>query len=234
MRILIANDDGFDALGIKLLEEKLLPYGDVFVCAPNQEMSATSHSIKFSPISVSEVGVNHYKISSTPADCVRIANSLFGPFDIVFSGINNGLNLGTDIIYSGTVAAAREAVICGMKAVAISVDKDQLDIAQAELDYVLKRLFDNDWLSYSNFLNINFPTKKHNRSVGIKFAFQGIKKFSSTFEKKGTGYIVTSEKIEYDDRPLSDVYLASQGFITVVPLGLNQTDFQAFKELSKK
>lgn len=147
MNILVANDDGINEVGIAILAKALMKYGDVYVCAPDSGRSAASHSIKllkpmtFEPVNLIE-GVKAYQTSGTPADCIRIANSVLNvKFDIVFSGINNGLNLGTDIIYSGTVAAAREAHIAYIPSVAISVDRDSFDIAKNEIDNLLSIIF---------------------------------------------------------------------------------------------
>ncbi len=102
-----------------------------------------------------------------PADCTRLSLSLLNTdFDIVFSGINNGLNVGTDIIYSGTVSAAREAKISGLPAVAISTDFDAFSIVDQELDALLEYIFSNQLYSKDYILNVNFPTKEFTSSKG--------------------------------------------------------------------
>ena len=147
MNILVVNDDGIKAIGIKILATALLKHGNVYVVAPDRPRSAASHKvILHKPLSFEAVdeidGAICYKTSGMPADCVRLATGILDvKFDLVFSGVNNGLNIGTDIIYSGTVAAAREANIEYIPAVAISTDFDSFDIVEKELDSVLELVF---------------------------------------------------------------------------------------------
>lgn len=128
MRILLTNDDGFDSEGIIVLEDVLKSYGHkISVCAPSNQRSASSHSVSLrDSIHIYSYAKDHYHCSGTPADCL-----LFGfrsglleqdDFDLVISGINHGLNVSSDILYSGTVSAAKEAVMIGMKAMAISLE----------------------------------------------------------------------------------------------------------------
>lgn len=232
MNILVVNDDGIDAVGIKKLAYALKKYGNVTVSAPDKGRSASSHSIilhdklSYEYVGLKD-GVNWYKTSGTPADCVRLAFDLIDTkFDVVFSGVNNGLNIGTDIIYSGTVAAAREANIEFVPAVAISTDFDSFDIVDRELDLVLEKIFNEKLYSKEYVLNVNFPTMKHTKSLGYKFCRQGIKNFKTKFVKDEDGlYRNTDSDIVYDKNIDTDVYLADEGFITFVPLKVEQTDY---------
>ena len=240
MNILVVNDDGYDALGIKILANALKKYGDVTVIGPDRGRSASSHSvILHTPLEFKKRytlnEIDFYSVSGMPCDCVRIASVLKKKYDIVFSGINNGLNLGTDIIYSGTVAAARESLIEGMPAVAISTDFDSFDIVYDSIDDLLKYIFDNKLYSNKYVLNINYPINKFINHNGYRLATQGIKIFNTIFELKEDGlYHVESEEITRDTNEETDVYLANQGYITFVPLKVEQLDINAYKTLEGK
>jgi len=126
MKILLTNDDGYNSEGIKVLEDVLLSYGHkISVCAPSNQRSASSHAVSLSnSIYMHTYAKNHYHCSGTPADCLLYGfrSGLLNTedFDLVISGINHGLNVSSDILYSGTVSAAKEAVMIGLKAMAIS------------------------------------------------------------------------------------------------------------------
>lgn len=237
MNILVVNDDGYDAIGIEILANALLKYGNVTVIAPDRGRSAASHSvILHSPLEFKlqyvKNSIKYYSLSGMPSDCVRISSVLNKKFDIVFSGINNGLNLGTDIIYSGTVAAAREAQIEGMCAVAISTDTNSFDIVNSSILELLDYVFENKLYSKSYVLNINYPTNKYKKHSGYRLATQGKKIFNTKFELMKDGmYHVSSEEEIHDDNDKTDVYLADLGYITFVPLKVEQVDDEAYKLL---
>lgn len=240
LNVLVANDDGINELGIKILAQALNKYANVYVCAPDTGRSAASHSIKINtPITFERVNAIDcaicYQTNGTPADCIRLATSILDvKFDLVFSGINNGLNLGTDIIYSGTVAAAREAHIAYIPSVAISVDRDSFDIAINELDNLLDLIFTKKLYSKEYTLNINFPVSEYKKSMGIKFARQGIKRFKTEFSKNTDGlYYESSNSIMYDKNEDTDVYLAAQGYITIVPIKVDQTNTNVLENFKK-
>lgn len=230
MNILVVNDDGIDALGIKILANHLKKYGNVVVVAPDRVRSASSHSIiirdSISFIESKKIeGIKAYQISGMPADCVRLGLSLLNvDFDIVFSGINDGLNLATDVFYSGTVGAAREAMFSGLPSVSISTDFNCFDIVNNELDSLLDYVFKNKLYSKEYVLNINFPNKGYNKSLGYRFTKQGIKLYRTTFvEKENSKFIEGHSVLTLDSNKDSDVSLGKEGYITFVPLGLDQT-----------
>ena len=241
MNILVVNDDGYNAKGIKLLANSLKKYGNVIVCGPESGRSASGHSIilhdtlTFDFVEEKDE-IKWYKTSGMPADCVRLAVNLLNiNFDIVFSGVNNGLNIGTDIIYSGTVAAAREAMIEFIPAVSISTDFNSFEIVEDELDQVLEKIFSEKLYSKEYVLNVNFPTMDYLKSNGYKFCRQGIKNFKTTFVLNCDGrYENTDNDIVYDTSPDTDVYLADKGYITFVPLKVEQTSYQHLAKLMDK
>ncbi|MCM1195745.1 MAG: 5'/3'-nucleotidase SurE [Roseburia sp.] len=240
MNILVVNDDGIFAIGLKKLAIALKKYGNVVVCAPDMGRSAAGHSIILHGSLTFDFvgdydGIKWYKTSGTPADCVRLAMNLLDlSFDVVFSGINNGLNLGTDIIYSGTVAAAREANIEEVPAVALSTDFNSFSIVDQELAVVLSYIFEDQLYSSDYVLNINFPIGSFKESKGYRFCRQGIKKYKTNFSKTEAGdYLNADGKLVCDKNPDTDVYLASKGYITFVPLQIEQTKYDSLEKLKK-
>ncbi len=174
-RIMITNDDGVNADGIIRLAKAVRTYGEVWVAAPDEQKSGASHSINLhTPIAVREVdfpveGVKAYAVSGSPADCVRVGvlNLLPEKPDIVLSGINLGYNAGTDVMYSGTIGAAMEAVFQGIPSVAFSEGtNDGYIITDLWLDKVLKEVMSLN-LTTDSILNINFPTCKPDELKGI-------------------------------------------------------------------
>ena len=229
LEFLVVNDDGVREIGIAILAKHLAKYGNVTVVAPSSARSAASHSIclhknlSFNSVDYIENTIA-YETDGSPADCVRLATSILGDkFDIVFSGINNGLNLGTDIIYSGTVAAAREAFIEGYPSVAISTSLNGFGKAEEYLDSILDYIIINRRYSKNYTLNINYPNSKFAYCKGIKECQQGIKRFNSVYELKEDGkYGVKEDIISYDTNPNTDVFLANEGYITITKLVVDQ------------
>ena len=228
MNILVVNDDGVFHQGIKILAEELKTYGKVFVVVPHRARSAASHSIVLTrPLSFEKIddiveGVTTYQTDGKPVDCVRLATSILDvKFDFVFSGVNNGLNIGTDIIYSGTVAAAREGFIEHINSIALSCDRN-FNIVKKEIKNLLKYVFENKIYSTDYTVNINWPTENFNESKGIKFTKQGVKRFKTEYEQNKDGkYVVKEDIITYDKNEDTDVFLASEGYITITYLDVN-------------
>ena len=237
MRILITNDDGYDALGIKLLTKYAKNYGEVLVCAPKVEQSAKSHSICIKkPIEVSEVlsedGVRTIIVDSTPADCVRyVYYGLEDDFDIVFSGINNGYNCGEDIMYSGTVAGAIEACLHDKKAIAFSSEHGKnLVYDEKTFKLIMDFILENKLLDLCDCLNVNVPENYK----GIKFARQGRTFFNTTFDHvDGKIYELGNPNFDLEDDKETDTYLINNGFITISPLTIYKTDNNMYEYLKE-
>ena len=142
MRILITNDDGIQGEGLKILSQWARKFGEVTICAPKVEQSAKSHAIEIHhPFEAKQValfqGITAYSVDSSPADCVRfMVLGLHQRFDLVLSGINKGLNIGRDIMYSGTVSAIMEAAALGIPAMAFSTDPSTFETAEKQLDAI--------------------------------------------------------------------------------------------------
>src|SRR3954467_2287997 len=165
-RILISNDDGIDAPGIQLLEKVARELSnDVWVVAPEMEQSGASHSLTTRrPLRLNEVGERRFAVDGTPTDCVLLALKKLlrdRPPDLVLSGINGGSNVGEDLTYSGTVAAAIEATLLGIPAIALSQDFREghpipWDTGEAFAPDMIRRLLKTPWPA-STLFNINFP-----------------------------------------------------------------------------
>jgi 5'-nucleotidase len=163
MRILVTNDDGIAAEGIAALAEALSREHEVWVFAPDKERSGVSHGLTLgSPCRIRQVGERSFSCSGTPSDCVVLAKlGAIGPKpDIVVSGINRGPNLGTDIVYSGTCAAAREAVLSGMPGIAVScASRDERLLYAAAASFVSRNLSSlAEACSGVAFVNVNAPS----------------------------------------------------------------------------
>lgn len=238
MRILITNDDGVFAPGIKLLAEWAKTIGEVTVVAPKHEQSGMSHAINFTePMEIKEVelmdGVLAYSCDSTPADCVRFGIMGLGKtYDLVLSGINRGVNLGIDVIYSGTVAATFEAAYWNHNALALSTYPDSAEEAAAQLDCIYNYIKERKLFDCGKIYNVNIPKV----SRGIKITKQGSMYFSDEFKPLGNNmYLQTGERID-DEMPLDltrDTVAIEAGYVTITPLTLSRLNKEAFEKLGE-
>jgi 5'-nucleotidase len=238
MKILLTNDDGIDAPGLRALYEELRPLGEVAVSAPDRQYSAASHSISLhQPFRVRRSvwpGVEHsYSVSSSPADCVRLAILKLLPFkpDWVLSGINQGANYGTLVLYSGTVAAAAEAVILGLPAMAVSVASHTFQDfrAASRLARLLAQSVGKQGLPEGILLNVNVPPLAPEEVKGVVLCHQGHFRHVDDLEPHGEmedhyGYVLDSPTRPEREAPDSDVERVRSGFIAVSPLQLDLTD----------
>lgn len=236
MKILLTNDDGIGAEGLFVLCDWAKRLGDITVIAPAQEQSGKSHGINIhSEIEIKKVeypgAKDAYSVASTPADCVRFA--LFGlgeKYDLVLSGINCGLNIGTDIVYSGTVGAIFEAAAEGVPAIAVSTHPDYLCGVGRHLDDVYDFFVKNKLLSYSSLYNVNIPKD----GKEILFTRQGGRYYNDKFEKTGEetyrqrGYSAHQDKKDF----FIDTDAALNGYISVTPITLDRTDYDVLEKLS--
>jgi 5'-nucleotidase len=235
MRILVTNDDGRNASGLMPLVETLRRYGDVFVCVPKFEQSGKSHGIELRRAfeckkEILDNGVTLWTVDSTPADSVRFAVlGLNEKFDLVISGINKGLNMGSDMMYSGTVAGASEAVNLGIKAISVSTSPEYYDCAVNDLPYVLNHIFGEGLLDIHNFYNVNIPQN----NKGFKFTHHGGPYFSDDFVHMGNDMYMPTAKCVFEpstDKTV-DCDAVLDGFISITPLTCNKTDFNILNKL---
>ncbi len=249
MKILLTNDDGINAKGIYVLARELSMYNEVTVIAPSLQKSACGHSITIDrPVIVKEeelkgLKVKAYSLSGTPADCVRIGMDkiIDGNIDMVVSGINRGLNVGTDVIYSGTVSAAIESAIYGIPSLAVSqeINKDEEENYDIAAKYALKVLdiFKNKPLGEDVVLNLNVPIAKEEEIEGIKVCKIGKTRYEHAYleymsEKDERGYNIKGEMLSKDFNE-DDVDYIKQKYVTLTPLHFDLTNFNILKEVNK-
>jgi 5'-nucleotidase len=239
MKILITNDDGINADGIKHLVEFAKTKGEVCVCAPKYEQSAKSHAIEIrNEFEIKQVdvfeGVRAYSVDSTPADCVRFAFlGLRENFDLVLSGINRGPNLGLDLVYSATLGAVFEAARLGARGIAFSTDFDSFENAKNSLEAVYREFEEKELLSKNPIYNVNIPSKK---SVGITYTEQGSIYYSDEFVPTGNknmyrqeGHCVYAGTTDLNE----DIDAFSNGYISITPLLKSRTNKEVLFELKK-
>ena len=237
MRILITNDDGMNASQLPKLIAWAKQLGDVTVVVPQVEQSAKSHGIEIhKPFEAKQVtlpsGDVVWAVASTPADCVRFAKfGLKEDFDLVFSGVNRGLNIGTDTLYSGTVSAASEAVLLGMKAVALSTPPSNYDHATQELDRVWAYFEEHKLLELNPIYNVNIPADPGQ----IRITHQGGPYYSDDFLPIGNDLYKPQGKPVWEDRQdfSLDTDAALHGFISISPLTIDRTNWEVYHKLRK-
>ena len=239
MKILISNDDGVQSPGIEALVKAFYKTHEVVVAAPATQQSAKAHAItvgqpiyvdKYAPLA-DLYGVEAYSVYGTPADSVKLyLEGILGHKpeeypELVISGINNGSNLGTDIIYSGTVGAAREGYIHDINSIAVSLDYNasiSFDTVAEELAKKMPQI-----LSSSDdkvFYNINFPKSFHD-DYKWHWATQGVRDYENAYIPRNTEdgrmyFMVAGEIIDKDNPPDADITLCNSGHITITPLRL--------------
>lgn len=236
MRILITNDDGIQASGLLPLAQWASKLGDVTVIAPKVEQSGKSHGIEIhKPFEVKKIdfapGITAYSLNSTPADCIRFAVlGLHEHFDLVISGINRGLNIGQDIIYSGTVGAIFEANALGIPAIAFSTSPSYYEKAISHLDEIYHYLCSNGLTEKCRLLNINIPDDP----VGYRITRQGGPYYSDRFLPQeqnlympnGIDIFSPSGSNEFD----TDAVLVGH-YISIMPLTIDRTDWNLYHQL---
>ena len=239
MKILLVNDDGINGQGLITLAEKLSESHNVIVVAPCRECSGTSHAITFfKALTYKEVntikGVEAYSLDGTPVDCVKLGLDVIckdNEPDIIISGINNQLNLGTDVIYSGTVNAAFEGAIMNYKSIAVSADSSNNDFEFAadfvcnNLDRLVSMIDNSDTI-----INVNIPYDNRKLTKGVAVTQLGIKKYNDRYELRETsehsGYYLIGHPISVPENPLDcDVEMCNEGYITITPLTIQLTNY---------
>ncbi|WP_071515316.1 5'/3'-nucleotidase SurE [Geitlerinema sp. PCC 9228] len=260
MRILIGNDDGIHAVGVHALAEALAEAGhDITVVCPDRERSATGHSLTLhQPIRAQAVtsgfreGIQAWSCSGTPADCIKLAlDALVSqPPQLVLSGINQGQNLGTDILYSGTVSAAMEGSIEGISSIAMSLASYTSQDFQPAAQFACKLVADlqSQALPVGTLLNVNVPPVPAAEFAGVVWARQGVRRYVDVFEKRvdprgKTYYWIAGEVVEEgadaiakdlpEDLP-ADVEAIQKNYITITPLHYNLTCKNRLEQLRSR
>jgi len=243
--ILLTNDDGINARGLAALAGEMGALGEVVIVAPDSERSAAGHAITLTePLRAEKVYKNGdfygYAVNGTPADAVKVAvlSLLREKPDLVVSGINRGPNTGTNVIYSGTVSAATEAAILGIKAIAVSLGTFAEADYTAAAEYIrsLSREVLTRSLPPGILLNVNVPAVPADRIKGVKVAHQGIARFREVMEKRedlrGRPYFWLGGELDSpeEDRG-SDNCALNDDYIAVTPLHFDMTDYDFLEKL---
>lgn len=245
MKILLTNDDGYNAPGILALYGTLRLDHQVILIAPDREKSAVSHGITLNePMRIDKIrlpcGDDGYAITGTPADCVKLGLFKFytTPPDLVISGINPGSNTGININYSGTVGAAREAALNSILSMAVSIRKMGNTMDFQGMSEFVARLADkiHDYkLPVGTFLNINAPDLPINDVQGIRITRQAANNLSNHFEKrtdpKNRSYYWYGTTCQMDGTPDTDESALSQNYISMTPIQCDMTDYKTMTKL---
>ena len=245
MKILLSNDDGYYASGIQALINELEKKYDIYVAAPAINHSAGSSALSVrKDINVDEVKKNHYVIDGTPADCVHIGLTCLikEDIDIVISGINLGANLGDDVIYSGTVAAALEGRHLKMSPIAISLTaQENIDINEAAIlsSSLIENIISNKEISMNTLLNINIPDFALKNFLNIlevsdftRLGKRGLPVPAKQIENKNI-YKIGAAGIPIDDGNGTDFFAVNNGKISITPILYDLTDVEMLNKIKK-
>ncbi|HEU4929677.1 MAG TPA: 5'/3'-nucleotidase SurE [Candidatus Krumholzibacteria bacterium] len=240
--ILICNDDGFDARGIQVLERALKPLGEITIVAPDAEQSASSHSLTVRrPIDVKKVDERHFRIVGTPTDAIVLALQVLldREPDLIVSGINHGPNMGEDVQYSGTVAAASEGTILGVPSIAVSAL--QRTVANEEVNgrfarAVVERALE-EGIPDRVLLNINIPNPDIAPIKGLRITKLGSRHYEN-FIEPGRGplqssYTIGGREPVWRDDDGTDIAAVRLGYVSVTPLHLDPTDYKTIVEMER-
>jgi 5'-nucleotidase len=233
MKILLSNDDGYFAAGLTALAAAIEPLAEIIVVAPDRNQSGSSHSLTLdAPLRVGEVDSKTFFVNGTPTDCVHLAITglLDEDPDMVIAGINHGANLGDDVLYSGTVAAAVEGRFLGLPAIAVSLVGDQpvhfAAAGQVVADLLSK--LDANPLPADTILNVNVPDREFAQIQGMQATRLGFRHRAEPAVKasdaKGSPiYWVGPAGSEQDAGPGTDFHAVEHGFVSVTPLQVDLT-----------
>jgi 5'-nucleotidase len=250
MRILLTNDDGIHAIGLQTLRKVLSKSYDITLVAPDRQKSASGHGITVhKPLRVDKISYGNttgYAVSGTPADCVKLALEELLPYkpDLIVSGINSGPNLGTDVLYSGTVSAAIEGIISEVPSIAVSLvlesDNNNNYLTAANFIAKLAPIVIKKGLLDDTIVNVNVPDLESEKIKGIKITRLGVRKYINCVEKRkdprGKNYYwlggeVKDIEVDNDDSIITDIKAVSDGYISVSPVHFDLTNYNIIKEL---
>lgn len=241
MRILLTNDDGVHAPALEPLERELAALGEVTVVVPDRDQSATSHSLTLHrPLRIRQVRPNWHSVDGTPTDCVLIAyhGLLDERPDLVVSGINHGPNMGEDVFYSGTVAAAIEGAMQGAPAIAASlVTREPSDfVAASRFVRRLAELAVGQGFGDKRVLNVNIPHRPWDEIRGVQLTRLGTRVYSDTLIEKQDPrgrpyYWIGGQDPVWETHEGTDFHAVHDGYISITPLALDLTDFKTMVDM---
>lgn len=251
MRILLTNDDGVHAPGLEVLEAIAREFtDDIWICAPSEEQSGAGHSLTLTrPVRLRKHGERRFSVSGTPTDAVTLGlrKVMDGPPDVILSGVNRGANLADDVTYSGTVSAAIEGALAGIRSIALSQvyasegmgDAVPFDAARAWGAKVLRPLLDVP-LPKRTLVNVNFPALPADKINGIRVVRQGFHDYSRGSVVEGRDprgyayYWFGLEAIEHTLDHGTDLEAIDEGYIAVTPLQLDLTHHASLGALAER
>ncbi len=245
MKILLSNDDGVNAPGLAELARSIAPYAEITVVAPDRDRSAASNSLTLDlPLRITKQANSFYAVNGTPTDSVHLAITgwLEQHPDMIMAGINAGSNLGDDVLYSGTVAAAMEGRFLGYPAIAISLtcrDKEHAyyetagKFAQLLLEQIQKQPLPKDTI-----LNVNVPNRQWHNIQGVKVTRLGQRHLAESVltseDPRGNPiYWFGAAGKEQDAGPGTDFHAINQGYISITPLKIDLTDYEALESIGR-
>ena len=245
MKVLLTNDDGIHAQGLWALYQRFVDAHHVTVIAPDRERSAIGHAITLNqPLRATRVffngGVSGYAVTGTPADCIKLAMAEILPEcpDVVVAGINPGANVGANLNYSGTVAAAKEASLGGAIGIAASIEGPKADYYDDAAWFVahLCAQVNVKGLPFGTFLNVNIPNRPLKEIAGIRFSRQGVGLLSEYVEKRTdprqrTYYWQGRDMQSFGNDPEIDGAALGQNYISITPVKCDMTDYRTLEDM---
>ena len=241
LRILITNDDGIHSPGLTLLAKALGKLGEVWVVAPDRERTAVAHAVTLhKPLRVHEVGKRVYTVNGTPVDCVNLAllNLLPKRPHLLVSGINKGVNLGDDILYSGTVSAAVEGTILGVPSMAVSQEgREQFHFATgAHYARRVARLILQRGLPEETLINLNVPNRELRQITGVRVTCLSRRRFENPIIEKvdphgRTYYWIAGTRVSWSRSKDADHEAIADGAISLTPIHLDSTHYGVLDQL---
>ena len=247
LSILLTNDDGIQAPGLWALYRVLAPHHRVMVVAPERERSAVGHGITLhKPLRACKTEVNGgfegWAVTGTPADCIKLSMvELLDPLpDLVIAGINPGANVGVNLNYSGTVAAAKEAALYGVAAIAVSIQGHQTPLYDEAARFIAHLIpkVRSKGLPPGVFLNVNVPNLELRRMAGVRLSRQGCDLYDEYFEKRRDPrnrqyYWQGFESQPTYTHPDADGALLDQNYIAITPVRCDMTDYDLLEEMQE-
>ncbi len=244
LKILLSNDDGIRSEGLKVLYEKLSEFADVVVVAPDRERSAVGRALTLHrPLRCERVDENWFAVDGTPTSCVYIGVHAImkSKPDMIIGGINKGPNLGEDITYSGTVSIAMEGALLGIPSIAFSLatfTDFQWESAAEWAKRITVRAYEQG-IPEGCCLNVNIPNLPKEEIKGVKVVRQGKKAYTEKVEERRDPwgrvyYWIGGEEPNWKAEPGTDYWAIKSGYISIVPVHLDLTDYEALEILKKR
>lgn len=237
IRILVTNDDGIHSPGLTTLAKALAKLGEVWVVAPDRERTAVAHAVTLhKPLRAQEMGKRMFAVNGTPVDCVNLAvlNLLPKPPDLLVSGINKGVNLGDDVLYSGTVSAAMEGTILGVPSMAVSQEGHDRFHFEAGARYAVRvaKLILREGLPAETLVNLNVPDRPFNAIVGARVTCLSRRRFENPIIEKmdphgRTYYWIAGTRVSWSRDKNADHEAIEEGAVSLTPIHLDTTHHEA-------